>query len=83
MSTLRRIQKRLTGIGPVPHRVIGLGTGFACLVLLGSALLVHQADTHHARTVATALFDGGVWVFAESIIGGLLMQSYAEKHAKD
>ena len=83
MSNLRKIQKRLNGIRPLPRRIIGAGTGLSCLILILAAGMFRQADTQHTRAIAAALFDGGVWVFAESIIGGLLMHSYAEKHAKD
>lgn len=81
-KALKKIQKRLNGIGPIPYRVIGFGTVFSCLILLVSAVLFYHADTTHAREVATAVLDSGVWVFAESVIGGLLMQSYAERNQK-
>ncbi len=82
-SQLKRIRKRLDGIDGVPKRVIGGGTVFSCLVVLFSALLFEWAEDAHARTVAAAVLDSGVWIFAESIIGGLLMQSYSEKHSKN
>ena len=82
-SHLKRIRKRLDGVGGIPKRVIGCGTVFSCLVILFSALLFAWADDSHARAVAAGVLDSGVWVFAESIIGGLLMQSYSEKHSKN
>lgn len=81
-KALKKIQKRLNGIDPIPYRVIRYGTGFSCLILFLSAVLFRQADSHHAREVATAVLDSGVWVFAESVIGALLMQTYAERHKK-
>ena len=82
-EALRKIKKRLRGIGPIPRQVIGMGTALSCMVLILAVLLYYRAVSAHDRTVATTLLDSGVWVFAESIIGGLLMQSYAEKHQKD
>lgn len=79
-NALKRIYKRLNGIGPIPRLVIRYGTLLSCAVLLLSAVLFHHADNSHAREVAAGVLDGGVWVFAESVIGGLLMQSYADRH---
>lgn len=83
MLQLKQIQKRLNGIDGVPKKVIGGGTVFACLIILFSVLLFVRAEDSHARAVAAAVLDSGVWIFAESIIGGLLMQSYSEKHSKN
>lgn len=83
MSTaFKRIQKRLNGIGPIPRAVVRYGTLISCVLLLFSAFLFRTAETSFDRSIAAGVLDGGVWVFAESVIGGLLMQSYAERHPK-
>lgn len=80
-NALKQIQKQLNGIGKVPHSVICCGTILSCTLLLASSfLLFSQADTTYAREIAIGIWEGGVWIFTESIIGGLLMQSYADRN---